>query len=204
MRLNVGILIFEGVEVLDFAGPFEVFAVADELNNYELFNVFTVADSKANVKTVNGLTVVPDFDFNSEPPIDVLIIPGGGGTRQACEDVKYLKWIDHRMKSARKTLCICSGARFLAKMGLLENLEYCTHHEVYDHIKEIEPKGLPRPDLRFRSCGDTTTTAGVSAGIDGSFHLLELLTNKTICEGTATYMDYQVRDEHGSVVLFTG
>lgn len=194
MKRNVGILIFKEAEVLDFAGPFEVFSVASEVHNFELFNVFTVAKTKAPVIAVNGLSVNPDYEFSSTPDIDILIIAGGNGTRALLEDKATLSWIKEVHEFTTYTLSICSGSRMLAALGLLNNQPYCTHHQVYEHLQELVPTGLPQKDERYVSAGKIFTSGGISAGIDLSFHIVRLLHGDTVVRNTAEYMEYKLID----------
>ena len=190
MKRNVGILIFDGAEVLDFAGPFEVFSVTSELNNFELFNVFTVAKSTDLVLAVNGLSVKPTYRFENCPPVDILIISGGSGSRKQMKDTKILNWIEGTHNNTELTLSICSGARLLGIIGLLDDKPYCTHKEVYEHMKEIVPTGIPQMDKRFVQADKIYTSGGISAGIDLSFHIVEKLFGKEIAKKTAAYMEY--------------
>ncbi len=114
---NVAILLFDDVEVLDFAGPFEVFAVASELHDYSLFRVFTVAASAGPIRARNGLSVFPDYPLESAPRPDVLVIPGGVGTRALMSNTAICGWIAAAAGSAQLTLSVCSGALLLAKAG---------------------------------------------------------------------------------------
>ncbi|MEL6637015.1 MAG: DJ-1/PfpI family protein, partial [Bacteroidota bacterium] len=93
MKRKVGILVFDEAEVLDFAGPFEVFSVCSEVHDFQLFDAFLVAKNKAPVRAVNGLSVNPQYDFQDCPPLDILILSGGSGTRQIMEDKDTLAWI---------------------------------------------------------------------------------------------------------------
>ncbi|MEM1219168.1 MAG: DJ-1/PfpI family protein [Bacteroidota bacterium] len=189
-KRNVGILLFDEAEVLDFAGPFEVFSVTSELNNFEPFEVFTVSEHLAPISAVNGLSVNPKYDFESCPDLDILIIAGGNGTRKLAENQKVLDWIERVHQNTEFTLSICSGSRMLGKLGLLDGKPYCTHHQVYDHMQTIVPTGLPRPNLRFVNTGRIFTSGGISAGIDLSFHLVDMLLGTETAEQTATYMEY--------------
>ena len=189
-KKNVGILIFEEAEVLDFAGPFEVFSVTSELNNFELFNVFTVGQYLKPILAVNGLSVNPKYDFENCPEIDILIIAGGSGTRKQLENSETLNWISKAHQKSELTVSICSGSRLLGVLGILDENLYCTHHEVYDHMNEIVPTGQPQKDLRFVNSGKVYTSGGISAGIDLSFHIVENLHGKQIADKTATYMEY--------------
>jgi transcriptional regulator GlxA family with amidase domain len=191
MKRQVAILIFDEAEVLDFAGPFEVFSVTSQLNNFEPFRVFTIAERTSPIEAVNGLKVIPDFSIDDHPAIDILIIAGGQGTRKLLGNEKLLQWLKEVHATTLLTLSICSGARLLGALGLLDGKPFCTHHEVYDHIKEIAPQGIPQKDKRFVQTSATVyTSGGISAGIDLSFHIVEKLLGKEVAERTATYMEY--------------
>src|SRR5579862_2628946 len=126
-RTAVGILLFDGVEVLDFAGPFEVFSRTRLVPGVESrrsdasapFNVFTVARSAGPVHATGGLCVTPQFDFAGAPPIDLLVVPGGFGTRQLLDDLDVREWIRDAANRARFTTSVCTGALLLARAGLL-------------------------------------------------------------------------------------
>lgn len=197
MNNKLAILVFEQVEVLDFAGPFEVFSVANELHDYSLFEVFTVSHTSKAINAVNGLKVVPDYSFAEETdlpscPQDItyLVLPGGDGTKLHYQSDAYRSWISQHYQSADKILTICSGTRFLAALGLLKNKRYCTHQDVYPTLKELAPDGIPQPHLRFIKDGKLTSAGGISSGIDASFALLEEIAGEAVCEATAKYMEY--------------
>lgn len=189
------ILIFEQVEVLDFAGPFEVFSVANQLHDYSLFDVITVSHTTKAQSAVNGLKIQADFDFHNCPQdVDYLVIPGGDGTKMWYLDDAYRDWIARRVAGAKHTLTVCSGARFLAAMGMLNGKEYCTHQGVYASIKELAPIAIPRPELRYLTEGNITTAGGISAGIDASFAVLQKMTSQSVADKTAQYMEYHRND----------
>ena len=190
MKKNVAILIFDEAEVLDFAGPFEVFSVTSELNNFELFNVFTIAKNTNPISAVNGLSVNPKYSFDNSPHIDILIISGGSGTRSQMQDTETLNWIKKVHQNTELTLSICSGSRLLGALGLLDGQPYCTHKEVYEHMQEIVPSGIPKKSERFVNFDKIFTSGGISAGIDLSFHIVEKLHGKEIADKTANYMEY--------------
>ena len=190
-RRNVAIYIFDDAEVLDFAGPFEVFSVTDELNDFSLFNVFTVGETMRPIRAVNGLSVNPKFDFNTCPSVDILILAGGNGTREQIKNKAVLDWIAAVHQKTEFTLSICSGSRMLGVIGFLDDQPYCTHHQVYEAMKDIVPDGLPQIGKRFVRAGKVFTSGGISAGIDLSFHLVELLHGAAIANGTAAYMEYE-------------
>ena len=189
-KRNVGILIFDSAEVLDFAGPFEVFSVTSQLNDHKLFDVFTVGEKLEPITAVNGLSVNPKYDYSNCPHVDILIISGGSGTRKQVENNETLNWIRQIHKKTEFTLSICSGSRLLGVLGLLDNQPYCTHHEVYNDMKAIVPTGIPQKDKRYVNFEKTYTSGGISAGIDLSFAIVAKLHEKKIAEKTAAYMEY--------------
>ncbi len=191
MIKNVGILIFDDAEVLDFAGPFEVFSVTAQINSLKPFNVFTISKDGKMISAVNGLKVQPDYAIDNHPEIDVLILSGGQGTRVLLNDAALLAWISRTHQSAELTLSICSASRLVGKIGLLDGLCFCTHHDVYDHMREIAPTAIPQPHKRFTQSSDKLyTSGGISAGIDLSFYVIAQLLGEDIAFNTAEYMEY--------------
>lgn len=187
---NVGIFLFDDVELLDFAGPYEVFSVTAELNNYQLFNVFTVTKDGTGIKSVNGLKVTPDFSFANHPPIDILIIPGGVGTKAEMGKQEVLAWIKQTYTHSKITMSVCSGARILGALGLLDGLEATTHHEVIAHLREIAPHTMICANKRFVDNGKIMTSGGISAGIDLSLHIVKKLYGDDIAAKTVKYLEY--------------
>lgn len=190
MRRRVSILLFDEVEVLDFAGPFEVFAVADELAQGTLFEVRTVGVKPGLVRARNGLRVQPDLALAQAGDCDILVVPGGFGTRALLGDDVVLNWIQERSYRAEITLSVCTGALLLAKMGLLDRLVATTHHELLGMLRTLAPLARVDPSRRFHDNGRIVTAAGISAGIDASLHLVERLAGKDHAEKTARYMEY--------------
>lgn len=190
MKRSVGILIFEDAEVLDFAGPFEVFSVASQVHDYTLFDVFTIGKTKEPISAVNGLMVLPDYTFENCPKTDILIISGGQGTGPLVEDKETLEWVNKMHLTTEKTVSICSGSRILGTLGLLNGLDYCTHHLVYEDMEKMVPTGIPQKDKRYTNSGKIYTTGGISAGIDASFHIVEKIHGTKVAEATAKYMEY--------------
>jgi transcriptional regulator GlxA family with amidase domain len=197
MRKNVGILVFDDVEVLDFAGPFEVFAVTDELRSHSEFNVFTVAPLPATVRANNGLKVLPDHSLESCPQLHVLVVPGGFGARALLRSPVILEWILNRARKAEVTMSVCTGALILAKLGLLDGLRVTTHHQAVDTLREMAPKAVVDPSRRFHDNGAVLTAAGISAGIDCSLHVVGRLLGREAAAATASYMEYEGRYESG-------
>ncbi|MEM8674460.1 MAG: DJ-1/PfpI family protein [Cyanobacteria bacterium P01_G01_bin.67] len=189
-KRNLAILIFDNVEVLNFAGPFEVFAVTSELNNYEPFNVFLVAETQRTYKAVNGLQVVPDYEISNCPHPDILVVPGGVGTRTQMNNQKLITWIQQVSESAEIVMSICTGARLLAKADLLNGWEITTHHEAYDELRQLVPTATVNEQKRYIDQGKIITTGGISAGIDGSLYVVDKLLDRKIAKKTAIYMEY--------------
>ena len=189
-KRNVAIFIFDEVEVLDFAGPFEVFSVTSELNNYEPFNVFTVAEKPGAITTVNGLSVNPQYSFADCPRPDILILPGGVGSRAAANNARVLEWVKASFQQAEMVFSVCSGARILAKSGLLDGLEATTHHEVIEELRGLAPTAVIQENARFIDNGRIMTSAGISAGIDLSLHVVSKLLGEALARKTAHYMEY--------------
>lgn len=197
MTKNIGILIFNDAEVLDFAGPFEVFSVTSQINNHEPFRVFTISKDGKLISAVNGLKVQPDYSIRNHPDIDILIVSGGQGSRLILKDDELLQWVNHTYQTAELTLSICSGSRLFGKLGLLDNKPFCTHHEVYEHMKELAPHGIPQKDKRFIQSDERLyTSGGISAGIDLSFHVVSQLLGESSALKTAAYMEYTYQPEH--------
>lgn len=188
---NVAILIFEDVEVLDFAGPFEVFGVARLDDGDAPFNVFTVAETTAPVSARNGLNVNPHFSFDNCPNIDLLVIPGGRGTRPLVHNTRVIDWIRRQAEPAEMVLSVCTGALLLGKAGLLDGLAATTYHTAFDALREVAPSTELRPGERWVDNGKVVTSAGVSAGIDMALHVVGRLLGRRMADQTARYMEYE-------------
>ena len=194
---NVGIFIFPDVEVLDFAGPYEVFSrtrtvagTASRLTQDDApFNVFTVAQSGESLRTVGGLSVTPDYDFDSAPKIEVLLIPGGMGTRALVNVPPVIEWIAERAQAASLVTSVCTGSLLLAKAGLLNGRRATTHWGALDLLQTLGENIVVERDARYVD-DVIVSSAGVSAGIDMAFYVVEKLCGKSIADETAHYIDY--------------
>lgn len=187
---NVGIYLFNKVELLDFAGPYEVFSTTSELNDHKTFKVFTISEDGGAIKSVNGLIVIPDYSFDNHPQIDILVIPGGEGTKKEITKRKVMEWIDKTQGSAEIFATVCSGARIPAALGLLDGLEATTHHEVINDIKKLAPNTAIDHTKRFIDTGKIMTSGGISAGIDLSLHIVRKLYGEETVSKTIDYMEY--------------
>lgn len=197
MRRNVAILIFPEVEVLDFAGPFEVFAVTGELNA-DTFHTFTVAETPGSVRARNGLKIVPDFTLENAPAPQILVVPGGAGTRPLLKKPAVLEWIRQRARRAEIVASVCTGSLVLAQAGLLHNLRATTHYENFADLAALAPNTEVIEDVRFTDNGQVLTAAGISAGIDLSLHLVSRLLGEPVATRTARYMEYHWRNDGGA------
>ena len=189
-KRNLAILIFDDVEVLDFAAPFEVFSVTSELNNYEPFNVFLVAETKRKYQAVNGLQVVPNYEISNCPSPHILVLPGGVGTRTQMNNQELIAWIKKISEEAELLMSVCTGARLLAKAGLLDGLEITTHHQAYDELRQLVPTASVNERKRYIDQDKILTTGGISAGIDGSLYVVDKLLGQEIARKTAIYLEY--------------
>lgn len=187
---SVGIFVFHDVEVLDFCGPFEVFSVAGRQISPGAFEVFTVAAEAGPLLARNGLSVNPKHTFADAPHIDVLLIPGGQGTRPLMHEPPVLQWIAEQAGKAELVLSVCTGSLLLAKAGLLKNQAATTHHAALELLRQSAPATEVREGVRYIDNGRLITSAGVAAGIDMSFHVVEKLLGKELAEKTARYIEY--------------
>lgn len=195
--MNVAIYLFDEVEVLDFAGPFEVFSTASRLRVREekppVFRVFTVADRPRPVRARGGLMVTPEYGLAEHPQVDLLIVPGGFVTDElARPDV--IEWIARTAATSRLTAAVCTGAFLLASAGLLNGMRVTTHWEDVDDLRRDFPSLRVETGMRWIDEGKIVTSAGISAGIDMSLHLVRRLTDGELATRTARQMDFAWED----------
>lgn len=189
-KRNVAILIFDDVEVLDFAGPFEVFAVASEIHDYEPFDVYIVGETREAIVARNGLSVIPKHSIADCPVPDILVVPGGYGTRKVMKNKVLVDWVKEQAVRQEKTLSVCTGALVLAAAGLLDGKDATTHHENLDMLGDLLNGGTVRPEMRFVEQGNIITAGGISAGIDMSLFVVEKLLGEEAARKTRVYMEY--------------
>ena len=191
---TVGILIFEDVEVLDFCGPFEAFSVArphgETSDESRLFKVVTIAEKNEIVSCRGNLLVQPHHTIADHPPLDIIVIPGGRGTRTEIENPMVLDWIAAQAAKIELTTSVCTGAFLLAKVGLLDGKAATTHWGSIQWMRDNFPQVDIRDDARFVDQGNIVTSAGVSAGIDMSLHVIGRLYGEETAAWTARHMEY--------------
>lgn len=191
MSRNVAILIFDEVEVLDFCGPFEVFSVTGRRGQEEPpFNVYTVAEKPGAISARNGLSVNPKYTFADCPQPDLLLIPGGYGTRPLLNNPTVLEWIRAQSERVELLLSVCTGALLLGKIGLLDGLSATTHYMSLDTLGQLAPTATICPDERYVDNGKIILSAGVSAGIDMAFYVVGRLLGAEKAAETARYIQY--------------
>lgn len=186
---NVGIYLFEGVELLDFAGPYEVFTMVNQRNS-SAFNVYTVSENQQEIRSFNGLVAKADYTFSNSPQADILVIPGGINIAAQLRNERALHWIKEQSNYAEITLSVCTGTLLLAKIGLLKGLLATTHHMAYDRLVELAPDTNIQKGKRFIDNGRIITSAGVSAGIDSSLYVVSRLLGKEVSRQASRTMEY--------------
>jgi transcriptional regulator GlxA family with amidase domain len=196
MTKTVGIYIFKDVEVLDFAGPYEVFSTASRVHQRSHpqgeipFSVQLIAAESGAVEARGGMGITPDFHYSQCPRIDILILPGGLVDRELERD-EFLGWIRSLSQSAGIMAAVCTGAFMLAKAGLLEGLSATTHWEDIDEFSQLFPNVKVIENQRWVEEGRILTSAGISAGIDMSLHIVSRLEGRDLAVQTARQMDYR-------------
>jgi transcriptional regulator GlxA family with amidase domain len=195
MAYRTAIVLFDEVEVLDFAGPFEVFSVTGRRRKLEPFDVYTVAERLAPVSARNGLSLNPRHAFADCPPPDILVIPGGYGTRREMKNPMMLEWLARTAPGCELILSVCTGALVLGAAGLLDGREATTHFLAFDELRAVAPHATVREGQRIVDNGNLVLSAGVSAGIDMSLHVVARLLGVEVARETAHYMEYEGRWE---------
>ncbi|HKE20580.1 MAG TPA: DJ-1/PfpI family protein [Kofleriaceae bacterium] len=190
---NVAILIYEGTEILDFAGPAEVLQAAGSFAGdgiHSALNVYTVARTHDPILAQGFIKVVPQYSVADAPRPDVIVIPGGQSS-SVSEDEATMKWLRGAVAGAGvTTLTVCTGAFPLAQEGLLDGKEITTFYGAIQSLQKVAPKTRVKDGRRFIDNGKYITTAGVSAGIDGSLHLVARMLGRRVADQTARYMEY--------------
>lgn len=190
---KVGIFLFNDVEVLDFAGPFEVFSVTALADGHKPFIVNTISEKGNLIIARNGLKVQPDYSFDNMPIFDILIIPGGLGAREnEIHNDNVINWIKNEMENVKLMTSVCTGALLLAKAGLLKDKMATTHWASIDRLEADFPEVKVQRKVKFVDEGHIVTSAGISAGINMSFHILKRLLGNEIAQTTAKRMEYDI------------
>ena len=187
---NVVVLLFDNAELLDFCGPIEVFSVANDFCEPNEFEIVTTARESTVRAARNAMQVNVTHTLNECPAADILIVPGGIGTRRLLDDQDMLDWISEFARDAELVCSVCTGALLLAKVGLLRELSATTHAVGVEVLRELSPTSRVFPERRFVDNGKIITSAGISAGIDMSLHVVGRLLGQDIARMTAEHMEY--------------
>jgi len=188
---NVAIFIFDDVEVLDFAGPFEVFNVTGEVIDPVPFNTHTVALTEEPIKARGNLSINPHYSIDNCPTPDIILLPGGAGSRRLMKDERVFKWIAKHVDNLEKLLSVCTGAFYIAQSGLLDGLSATTHHDAFAEFKEAFPDIELIEDNRYVEHEKIITAGGISAGIDMSLYVVEQLLGEEKLALTLEEMEWQ-------------
>jgi transcriptional regulator GlxA family with amidase domain len=200
-RKRVGILIFPDVEVLDFCGPFEVFSATrldEDRRRAEPspFEVLLVAEEKDPVVATGGLKVIPDVTLETCPPLDILVVPGGWGTRAEIKNKRLLDWIAERGRLVETLTSVCTGAMLLGQAGLLDGRKATTHWRSLDWMRESFPAVAVEEKLHVVEDGNVLTSAGISAGIDMALRVVTRYCGEAVGRATARHMEYPFPDDN--------
>ena len=192
--VNVGILVFDDVEVLDFAGPFEVFSSAEteadgDRTSRRLFKALIIAEERRIIHCRGGLLVQPHYTLENHPPLGITVIPGGQGTRRERTNQVVLDWIAAQSATALTT-SVCTGAFLLAANGMLAGKKATTHWAAIDWMRENHPEVQMIDDQRVVDEGRIVTSAGVSAGIDMALAIVERFHGRETAALVARNMEY--------------
>ncbi|MEM1175647.1 MAG: DJ-1/PfpI family protein [Pseudomonadota bacterium] len=192
--MNVAIFVYAGAEVLDFSGPFEVFSTASRVSaDADLFNAFIVAETADPVVARAGYTVLPHYAMSDHPDIDLLLIAGGVHEPQM-QRTPVIDWISAQSKTATHVASVCTGAFLLAQAKVIETQTVTTHWEDIDDLQERFPALNVVRNRRWVEDGPLTTSAGISAGIDMSLHLVRRFADASLATNTAMKMEYDWND----------
>jgi len=200
-RKRVGILVFNDVEVLDFCGPFEVFSVArlnEERRREEPspFDVKLIAESLDPVVASGGLRVQPDYTLQTAPRLDILVVPGGWGTRREINNAPLLSWIAEQGRAVDTLTSVCTGAMLLGKTGLLDGRHATTHWRSLGWMRESFPAVMVEEAQHVVEDGNVLTSAGISAGIDMALRVVARYCGEPIARATARHMEYPYPEDN--------
>lgn len=207
-RERVGIVIFNDIEVLDFCGPFEVLSVTrldetrrrDELSPFE---VLLVAQNAAAVTTTGGMKVLPHATFDDCPPLDILVVPGGWGTRVEMKNERMLAFVKARAAQVETLTSVCTGSLILGNAGLLDGLRATTHWRSLGLMQELFPRVAVDTQSQVVEDGRVLTSAGISAGIDMALRLVARYCGEAVARATARHMEYPYPESNARRVPVT-
>lgn len=195
MTRTIGIYIFDGIEVLDFAGPYEVFTCASRVaallnpGATAPFRVVTIGQSAASVRARAGLELIPEADFSNAAQPDILIVPGGVVDAEL-DKPAVIAWIAATAHKSELVASVCTGAFLLAQAGVIVEEEVTTHWDDIDGLQAMFPRLRVQRERRWIDHGRVVTSAGISAGTDMALHLVARLGGRELAVATARRMEY--------------
>ena len=194
-RKHVGIVLFNDIEVLDFCGPFEVFSATrliEEKRRDEPspFKVSLVAETLSDVTTTGGMKVIPQYSFENCPRIDILVVPGGWGTRKELNNPVMLEWLRTQADEVETLTSVCTGSMLLGFAGLIDGLHATTHWRSLDWMRDSFPAVIVEYEQHVVEDGRVFTSAGISAGIDMALKVVARYYGEEIARATAVHMEY--------------
>jgi transcriptional regulator GlxA family with amidase domain len=184
--IEVAFVLGDGVTMIDFAGPWEVFQDAGGPDGADHFHLFTVAESKTPVHTSGGMTLIPDYTFGNSPPARIVVVPAQRGA------AGLLDWLRRKQKETDVVMSVCTGAFQLGKAGLLDGKQATTHHGYYDDFEKSFPKATLVKGRRYVQSDEVIYTAGgLTSGIDLALHIVDQYFGRDVAQKTVDWMEYQ-------------
>jgi transcriptional regulator GlxA family with amidase domain len=195
-KKRVGLLLFPNVELLDFCGPYEVFSTFrfDENKNIlepSPFEVYLIAEDAGMIKSRAGMAVAAEYSLNNHPPFDILVVPGGWGTRKEINNEKIISWIKKVAQKVELITAVCTGSMLLGKAGLLKGKHATTHWRSLQWMKDELPDTVVEDAFHVVEDGNIITSAGISAGIDMALKVVQKYYGEEVARNTARYMEYR-------------
>ena len=182
-KKKIAMYIHQGMEILDFAGPAEVFKVSG-------FETYTVGLTKDPIVSQGFITIVPEYSIDDCPKPDIIAVFGGNGWK-ASDEVRVQEWLQVMPPKVEHVYSVCTGAFFLAKAGLLDGQTATTFHSSIESLRKTAPKANIVEGYKYVDNGKIITAAGVSSGIEGALYLVSKLKGEEEAKSTAEYMEYQ-------------
>jgi transcriptional regulator GlxA family with amidase domain len=194
-KKKVGMLLYPNVELLDFCGPYEVFSTfrfdaSKKTLEPSPFDVYLIAESKGTIKTRAGLEVAAEYSIEDHPSFDILVVPGGWGTRKEINNEKIINWLKKVAGEVELVTAVCTGSMLLGKAGLLKGKHATTHWNSLPWMKEEFPDTIVEDAFHIVEDGNVITSAGISAGIDMALKVVQKYFGEEAARGTARYMEY--------------
>ena len=207
MHKRVGIVVFDDVEVLDFCGPFEVFSTTrlGEERRWEEpspFEVLLIAQFDRPAVTAGGMKILPHYGFDACPPLDILVVPGGWGSRREMKNDAMLSFVVSRAAQVDTLASVCTGSLILGSAGLLDGLRATTHWRSLGLMRELFQRVVVDPESNVVEQGKVITSAGISAGIDLALHVVARYCGETVARSTARHMEYPYPESNERKVSF--